>query len=198
MREYRVVNVGDIDVTGIDDKWQNIQEESLVDNTDGGKSGFKTTFRLCYTDNALYFMFDVDDINPKSTMTGYNEPIYDEEAVEFFFASTCDKRDYLELEFNHIGGVFAANIDNDLKGHTHINFIKNNPVVSNIILKDNGFYVVGRVGRNTFKGDFDKWLFNAYRIKRDENNGMILSAFSPTYQDNFHKPDYFAELTFVK
>ena len=199
MKEYTVVKTDGIDITVIDEKWKGIERGILVDNEDGRRADYHTEFSLARDDSGnLYFLFDVDDSLPKATMKGYNEPIYDEEAVEFFFATEKDLKDYLEVEFNAVGGVFAAHIDNDLNGHTKINFIEKNPIRSKVIAKDNGFYVVGRIDKSAFKGDMTNWLFNAYRIKRREDNGMILSAFSPTLIPNFHRPDFFANLVFAE
>lgn len=198
MKQYTVVKKNGIDVNTIDEKWKGIERGVLVDNVSGAKSEFHTEFSLAYDDGGIYFLFDVDDSSPKATMKGYNEHIYNEEVVELFFATEKNLKDYLEVEFNAVGGVFAAHIDNDLLGHTKINFIEKNPILSKVIAKDNGFYVVGRIDKCAFKGDMTNWLFNAYRIKRNEENGMILSAFSPTFVPNFHKPDFFANLIFAE
>ncbi len=57
---------------------------------------------------------------------------------------------------------------------------------------------MGLIDKSAFKGAMDNWLFNAYRIKRRDDNSMILSAFSPTFVENFHKPDRFANLVFAE
>ena len=199
MLEYRVERVEGMDISAIDDKWADIAPGVLVDNADGSKADLSTTFKLAYSESGdLYFYYDIEDSAPRVTMSGYNEPIYDEETVEFFFATERDLRDYLEVEFNVIGGVFAANIDNDLMGHTTIHFIKDNPIESHVIERDGGYYIVGRIDASAFKVEMDEWLFNAYRIKRREDNSMILSAFSPTFIEQFHRPNYFVKLVFVR
>lgn len=198
MKEYVVSKTDNIDIERVDEIWSSIERGQLVDNASGGEAEPRAEFSLAYSEEGLYFLFDVTDSAPKATMKEYNAPIYDEEAVEFFFATKKDLKDYLEVEFNAVGGVFAAHIDNDLKGHTSINFIEKNPIKSKVIAKDGGFYVVGLINKSAFKGEMDNWLFNAYRIKRRDDNSMILSAFSPTFVENFHKPDRFANLVFAE
>ena len=198
MKEYVVSKTDNIDIERVDERWSSIERGQLVDNASGGEAEPRAEFSIAYSEEGLYFLFDVTDGAPKATMKEYNAPIYDEEAVEFFFATKKDPKDYLEVEFNAVGGVFAAHIDNDLKGHTSINFIEKNPIKSKVIAKDGGFYVVGLINRSAFKGEMDNWLFNAYRIKRRDDNSMILSAFSPTFVENFHKPDRFANLVFAE
>ena len=197
--DYKVNKINDIDINVVDDAWNSVEAGVLVSNDDGSKASLKTEFKLAYDDNGdLYFLYDIDDANPRVTMSDYNAPIYEEETVEFFFATERNLKNYLELEWNAIDGVFAANIDNDLEGHTTIHFIEKNPITSNVIKRAGGYYIVGKIDRSAFKGPMDKWLFNAYRIKRREDDSMILFAYSPTFVEQFHKPNYFVELEFVK
>ena len=198
MKKYIAKCVEDIDVTKVDAAWDGIEGGVLLDNANAGVAEHRTEFKLAYNKAGdVYFLYDMDDEHPNCTMAGYNNPIYDEETVEFFFATESNLRDYLELEWNIIGGVFAANIDNDLEGHTVLHFIEDNPVISHVIPREGGYYIVGKIKAEAFKGKAEgTWLFNAYRIKRREDNSMILSAYSPTFIEQFHRPNYFVQLEF--
>lgn len=176
--------------------WDNIPMLSLVSN-DGEQSPYQTDFRMCQGDGKLFFRFDCDDDGVKATMTEFNAPLYDEEVVEIFLSSNGNIREYLEVEVNALGGVFLADAYNDMAGKVSLEYVSENCLNATVTKDGDDWSVVGELPRKLFKGDFDGvWSFNAYRIKRDENNGMILMAYSPTMVENFHKPECFATLEF--
>ena len=182
----------------IDVNWSQISELALVSNDGKSEVEYKTTCRMCYNTNGILFKFDVEDDKINCVMTGYNEPIYDEETVEFFIQPTSDMRKYVELEWNGIGGVFLANIDNDLNGTAAINFVEKNIVQSDIYGEDKGWSVLGFMPKSLFDAEMTgEWKFNAYRIKRRADDSMILLAYAPTLEETFHKPDKFAVLKFL-
>lgn len=179
--------------------WNSIEPMVLLHNLDGKKAKFLTIAKLAYNNDGLLYKFECQEDKINCTMTGYNEPIYNEETVEFFLATTNDKKRYLELEWNGIGGVFCANINNDLNGSTTIDFIDHNIISSKWNKTADGWSVEGAVPKSLFEGKMgDSWIFNAYRIKRNPDNSMYQMAFSPTLEPAFHRPNYFVKLIFSK
>lgn len=181
-----------------DVNFDDIEGIKLVDNSDGAAAAYDTIAKLAYNDEGIFFQFECQDDKINATMCGYNEPIYDEETVEFFISSGGDISQYLELEWNAIGGVFCANIDNDMKGSAKINFVKDNIIQSAVMHNGTNWSVIGFLPKSLFDGELaGEWRFNAFRIKRREDNSMVLMAYSPTFVENFHKPISFARLIFV-
>lgn len=177
--------------------WKKILPISLTKNDASGKIPYKTFCYLAYNDKGIFFRIESEDDKINCTMTGYNEPIYDEEVVELFFQSTDDKTHYMEFEWNAIGGVFSAEIYNDLKGNTTIDFTKENIIDSKVFAMPNGWRVQGFLPKELFKGELSgEWMFNAYRIKKDADNSQILMSYSNTIEDAFHRPFKFAKLKF--
>lgn len=179
--------------------WSLIPQITLSDNATAASAEYPAYANLVYNDDAMLFRFVVYDDKVNCSMTGYNMPIYEEETVEFFFSSGGDLSKYLELEWNGIGGVFCANVINDMVGGTELEYFKDNIITDEILCKGDHWIVQGEIPKELFEGKFDgEWRFNAYRIKRRADNSMILEAYSPTFEDAFHRPLKFAKLKFNK
>lgn len=179
-------------------EWDCIPMASLVAN-DGETPKYQTDFQICRNADKLMFRFTCEEDTVRATMTEFNAPIYDEETVELFLSSEGDLSNYLEVEVNALGAVFLANVHNDLNGNTKLDYVQEN-CVNAVIEKDEysaDWTAYGELPSKLFKGSFDGvWSFNAYRIKRTPDGAMVLMAFSPTFEDNFHKPQYFDNLVF--
>lgn len=193
---YKVKKTNEVLLQNVN--FSEVEPTYLVSNDNESEVLYKTAFRLLYNDEGIFFKFDVEDDYINCTMSGYNEPIYDEETVELFISSTGQLTNYLELEWNAIGGVFCANVENDLCGHTKLNFVKENILKTEIFAEKFGYSIRGFIPKSLFTNDklVGEWKFNAYRIKRDEKKDMLLYAYSPTIEPNFHKPSMFATLIF--
>ena len=191
-----IYNINKVTSSCVD--WNCFEKACLVSNNGVDKSQFDTSFWLGYDENGIYFKYECQDDEIKCKMSGYNEPIYDEETVEFFMCSGGDIKHYLELEWNAVGGVFCAKIFNDLNGNAEISFVEENIIKSEVVMTESGWIVTGFLPKELFDSSLEgEWTFNGYRIKRDENDDMILMAYSPTIIDNFHKPNKFAKMKFI-
>lgn len=194
---YNIKKTTEIELKKIN--WENVEPMQLVNNDGSENCEYSTKAYLLYNDNGIFFRYVCEDDKINATMTEYNAPIYEEETVEFFFSQDCDPHNYLELEWNAVGGVFCAEVYNDLNGNTSLKYVNENIISTEITpLKDGYWTVQGYIPKALFKKPLSgEWLFNAYRIKRRKDNSMILSAYSPTFIENFHKPNYFSRLNFV-
>jgi len=197
MLEYNLKTVEDFD-------WKNLMalewgqggHARLVPNTAGKDDDIPgTMFMLLKSETRLYFKFMTIDRNPKSTLTDYNAPLYDEEALEIFVSPNGGAKRYFEFQTNHLGAVFAAWIDNGAPENRKINYIEKCPVELKVMPTPKGFITFGHINITDWNIS-DGATFNVYRIKRSDNNGLILGAYSPTGADNFHMPEKFAKLKF--
>lgn len=177
--------------------WKKVEPIALTMNDGKSKTDYATTCYLMYSDEGIFFRFEVGDDHINCTMRGYNMPIYEEETVELFIQPTADPTHYMEFEWNGIGGVFCAEVTNDLKGTTTLRFEPENILDSKIYAIPSGWAVQGFLPKKLFAAPFEgAWRFNAYRIKRRQDKSMILLSYNNTLIDYFHQPDMFAQLTF--
>lgn len=157
-----------------------------------------TVFRAELNKDYLCVEFICTDDNPKSTMTGHNNPIYDQEVVEIFISPDGIHDRYFEFEVNHLSASFSAWIDHT-ETENIINFVEPCPADFKVTKTPFGWNAEILVPIKILGDNFDinKATFNAYRIKRDENNNFILTALFPTLADNFHLPEKFGKLSIV-
>ena len=73
----------------------------------------KTTVRAWYDDRALYLGWTCVDDDIQATFTARDSKFWEEEVAEFFLTRR-DLTRYFELQWNPLGGVFDAIIDNVL------------------------------------------------------------------------------------
>src|SRR6266853_750663 len=82
-------------------------------NDGSGPEREKTVVRIWYDDTALYLGWTCIDSDIQATFTARDSKFWEEEVVEFFVTSKTLNR-YFELQWNPLGGVFDAIIDNKL------------------------------------------------------------------------------------
>lgn len=182
-----------------DINWKQIEGMPLTSNNGDGSTPYQTTCYLAYNEQGIFYRFEVQDDKVNCTMRAYNAPIYDEETVELFIQPTEDKTHYMEFEWNGIGGVFCAEVNNLLNGTLLLDYVKDNIIDSKIYAAEYGWVVQGLMPSELFKGKFEsKWRFNAYRIKRRADKSQILLSYNNTIEDSYHIPDKFAVLEFEK
>src|SRR5262245_18814003 len=85
----------------------------FLQNDGSGPEREKTIVRIWYDDTALNLGWTCTDSDIQATFTARDSKFWEEEVVEFFVtAKTLDR--YFELQWNPLGGVFDAIIDNKL------------------------------------------------------------------------------------
>lgn len=182
-----------------DINWKQVDCMLLTSNNGDGSVPYATKCYLAYNEKGIFFRFEIEDDKINCTMKEYNSPIYDEETVELFIQPTQDKTHYMEFEWNGIGGVFCAEVYNNLQGSTSLTFTKENIIDSKIYGTEYGWIVQGMLPSKLFNGRMTgDWKFNAYRIKRRTDKSAILLSYNNTIEDNYHIPDRFATLVFEK
>src|SRR5581483_12093733 len=68
---------------------------------------------ICFDETALYVRFDCEDRDIWGTYTQRDEPLYEEEVVEVFFAAgTDDPKNYFEFEVSPNGVLFDTTVSN--------------------------------------------------------------------------------------
>lgn len=214
MKQYKCKRISeDIKIDGNLDKpiWEKAEKMTLVKNDDGGAPGHETTAMMLWNDNFLYVGFRCVDDEIIATMTGYNDPIYQEEVVEIFVDDDCDLQTYIEIEVSPINTLLHYNIHNNLKGKI-LTFARTAKVIESAVSHKKGsqgnefIYDVEFAipFSETILGSIEgpsvntRWRANLYRIDRWAKGDVELSAWCPTNVPNFHRPDKFGEIIFVE
>lgn len=65
------------------------------------------TFRIGHIENEIWISFDLNEKNPRGTVTQTNGPVYQDSCVEFFLSPRSDGH-YYNIEINCIGTVLAG------------------------------------------------------------------------------------------
>ncbi len=82
--------------------WKRAEEFVMVEATKGGKAPLKTTMRLLWDDKYLYIAYYCEDPDAWATWENEDDPMWDEEVVEFFIDPVGTGFTYYEHEINPI------------------------------------------------------------------------------------------------
>jgi len=180
------------------DKQDTAEQVLLKDCISGKYHNKHTTFSAAYNEEGITFNFNCEDDDIFSTMTKFNDNIFDEDVVEVFISTDGDLKKYFEIEISPLENVLQLKVKNDLNGHFSIEYLLNDVIKRTIIKDSKGwkaeFFIPFTLLETTAKKG-DKWLFNAYRIDRN-GAGRNFYALNPTFKAEYHHPKYFTELIF--
>ncbi len=219
--EYRVQRTSEPPVIDgrLDDRvWRQAGEIELLETVTGARPAQRTSVRLLYDDEWLYLGFHAEDNYIWGTLTGHDDPIYDEEVVEAFIDPTGLLTSYYELEVSPLNTGFDALIINDTvpsgvavrgprfqgftgwdpQGFTHAVHVEGELGSRHckwweceMAIRFADLFLGGRVPPR--RGDL--WRANLFRIDKDGAK-LEESAFSPTGAADFHVPQRFGKLIF--
>jgi hypothetical protein len=158
----------------------------------------ETIFKAKYDKAGITFYFNCEDDDIFSTMTKFNDSLYNEDVVEVFICPDGHIKNYIEIEISPLENVLQLKVSNDLNGNFKTEYILNDEIKRKVIKNDKGwiaeffvpFSILYAVG---IKGD--TWLFNAYRIDRDKASQNFY-AINPTFKPEYHHPECFIDLIF--
>lgn len=186
-------------------QWEEAQVGYLGDVVSADAPRLETRFRACWTADSLYIRYECEDDHVVSTMTRRDDSLYEEDVVEVFLDPFGGGTTYYEFEVSPRGVLFDALIHNKLDG--------NKEVDTSWIAE--GFQATVTEGADGWRmyevripfADLDEagvphsgtvWHWNVFRIDDDRDGVRHYSAWSPTGIVNFHVPQQFGELVFVK
>ncbi len=183
-------------------------------NDGSGREREHTEVRLWYDDTALYLGWTCTDADVQATFTARDSKFWEEEVAEFFVTPKELTR-YFELQWNPLGGVFDATIQNQLDERgVSKNFdgdwsytakgmksaVKLKGTAANSSDKDEFWQAevmipFADLGQATPKPK-DIWRANFYRFNRGKDQPPELLSWSPTMLPGFHQPSRFGFLEF--
>lgn len=198
-----------------DAAWERAEAVPLVDVCHGGPPRQATQVRALWSLQDLFVWFECEDRDVWGTLRERDAPICEEEVVEVFLNPSGDERAYFEIEVsprNTVYDLFVLNPGDrrrakflkawDCDGLRTIVRVRGD--LSRATGTDRGWsaqlaipleemitapHVPPRPG--------ERWRWNLYRIDRAPE-GDEYSAFSPTGAVDYHRPDRFGWLHFVR
>ncbi len=191
--------------------------QPLYRNDGSGREREHTEVRVWYDDAAIYLGWTCQDSDIHGTFTKRDSKLWEEEEVVEFFVAPKTLTRYFELQWNPVGGIFDAIIENELdergmskafegdwtftaKGMTSA--VKVKGTVQKPGDRDSLWTVEIRLpfadlGLTTPKAG-EVWRANFHRYNRSEGKPTELLSWSPTLNPSFHQPSRFGTLEFGK
>jgi hypothetical protein len=154
----------------------------------------KTSVKTAWNHDSFFIKFDCEDTGtPVSDYKNFNDPIYDEDVVEIFIKEQIDFDCYKEFNISPANVRLHYLVLNGKK-YARISDV----VKSNVSKHLKGFSVEIEIPNSEFLIIPQKdilWKINFYRIDRSEYDEY--SAYSPTGEIRFHKPECFSLIKFM-
>jgi len=196
--------------------WNKAQEVELLLTDTEEKPDNPTKVKLLWNNNYLYIGFFCIDEDIWATIDKHDGDLYTEEVVEVFISADSNLNTYLELEVNPLNALFDASIINAKDKNQGISVMRDwdSKDIKHAVKIDGELN--SRQGTDTSWTceiavplvDFstapncppkpgDVWRCNLYRIDHRTDKSEY-SAWSTTGKIDFHIPQRFGYLKFVK
>ncbi|WP_211745499.1 carbohydrate-binding family 9-like protein [Paenibacillus sp. Marseille-Q4541] len=182
--------------------WDRCEVLQLCDTVTGLPPKESTEVRVCWNKDYLYVRFLCEDQNIVSDYTKRDDPLYEQDVVEFFIDEEGKGTHYLELEVSPRNVVFDALIEND--GVETITGTNKawcfNDLITSVDTTNEGYVTTFiRIPASNFIHPLQeglRWKVNFYRIDEDVEGIREYQAWSPTEKVNFHIPSTFGTMIF--
>jgi hypothetical protein len=205
----------EIEVNGslADSIWNKSKPVEMVNNGDGTspKNTYKALIRSCWTEKNLYFALEAGyeelflapkdaEIDPKS---GKTMRLWDVSDVFEIFIGPNSKQNKIYREFQVSPDSRWIDLAIDASGAERtadLDWLSGMKVKSTIDYVAKKWYSVFQFPYTAFDNqpkEKDVWNLNFYRMAGTPENRLYF-AWSPTFMVQFHKPEKFGNITFVK
>ncbi|MBD8499032.1 carbohydrate-binding family 9-like protein [Paenibacillus arenosi] len=199
--------------------WQEMQVIQLVDVATGEQPRLQTTVQACWTDTALHMRFTCEDDYIHSPYYNRDDLLFHGDVVEWFIDVDGKGLQYYEFNLSPNNVVFDALILNepDKQREYLLEWNANGLRTSVTQLESTAFdkqpaqqsiqeqvhvysYSIELpfTDLNTIAQEGSEWRFNCYRIDENTDKERSYWAWSPTGEINFHAPERFGHLRFVR
>ena len=205
-----------------DPDWARAQEFTMTETNTGKPVPLKSTVKMLWDDEYLYFGFYSEDPDAWATLFNEDDPLWGEEVVEVFIDPEGLGHSYYEHEVNPVNvkvdlfivnagearkGIYKGWKDWDfsaklkqavfVEGDGKLEGTADKYLTVEIAFPFEDLWTAPRVPPR----DGDMWRIGCYRIERGKSgdrNDDWYAAFSPTLRPSFHTPWRFGKVTFKK
>ncbi|MBM3458713.1 MAG: hypothetical protein FJX77_09305, partial [Armatimonadetes bacterium] len=187
----------------------------LVHSNGTGMPTQETEVKLCWDDQHLYLSYACKDADIWANYEDRDDPLYDEEVVEFFLCPTGNLQHYYEFEISPANVLFDAKVfcpegdratmlvDKEWNSPGIRTAVRVAGLINDRRSPDIGWIAEAAVpftdlGLPGPPAPGTVWRANFYRIERGERTEF--TAWSPTLKEpaDFHVPACFGEIVFVE
>jgi hypothetical protein len=191
----------DTDCQGL--PWEEIEAVYLREVVTGERPRLVTEVRACWTPQSLWVRFECEDDHIVATMERRDDPIYQEDVVEVFIDTVGTGNVYYEFEVSPRNVVFDALVHNDLAGSKVVDTSWDAAgLVTRLSAESAGSRVYEiQIPFEDLANTPDMgtvWRWNLYRIDDDVQGKRHYWAWSPTGAVDYHIPQKFGTLVFMK
>ena len=176
--------------------------EKFVTTVAGGKPDQGTSVQVAWTEEELRVRFEAEDTDAWATMTAPKSLIYEEEVVEIFLDSVGDLESYYEIEVNPLNTVLDLVLRRNRSGYLQDFKWVCEGLRTSVELTSKGWVTNVEIPwRSVSLGQpraGDRWRVNFCRIDRPKGKERELSSWSRLGRANFHTPERFGILQFVR
>lgn len=178
--------------------WSGIPATALRDTVTGLAPAQATELRIVWNERELRVLFVIHDDDVWSTLTGRDDPLYNEEVVEVFLDPSGGLGSYYEFEVNPVNAVLDLVVRRE-GTELRKDFQWRCPGLQTAVRRTaggwNAEFAIPFAGLGAAPGP-KPWRANFYRIDRPANAPWELSAWSPTGVPRFHVAERFGALEF--
>jgi hypothetical protein len=187
----------------------------FVNTVEGTPADLRAKARVLWDDRNLYVAFEVDDTFLRSTLTGRDAHLWEQDAVEIMIDPDGDGRNYYELQVAPTGEVFDTRYESRRApppfGHTDWN----PPIQARVAPRgtvnddddDEGYTVEIALPWASFFGTDgapmsapppgSAWRVNFYVLDAIRGGSQRSAGWSATHERDFHVPARFGRITFA-
>jgi Carbohydrate family 9 binding domain-like len=200
--ECRFAELPDVSADPFSPEWQKLPQQLLCETVTGAQPRQRTWFRAAWNAVELRVMFFAEDNHTWATLTKRDAPLYKEEVVEIFLDPFTDTECYFEIEVNPLNAVFDLVLRRTRSGYRKCFEWDCEGLRTSVAKRNDGWCAELAVPfaslTPTLPALGTVWRANFFRIDRPEDSSRELSAWSPTGIANFHVPQRFGYLNFVR
>ncbi len=154
---------------------------------------FYTKVDVTLTDTDITFEFECKNTQFFNYTEGYNTEIWRGDVCEAYLCTDGTRQNYYEIQVSHNNSNYFTLVHNP-DGNFQTTFIDVNPLTTKVErVNDKDFKVMFKVPLKAINYDKEKGLLmNIFRIETEGGvQDKNLLAASPTFDETFHRPEYF-------
>lgn len=191
---------------GRDDEaaWRNAMPISLAVPWDKSKPRTRTTARLLWDREHLYFFAEMEDASMVAKVTAHDGPLWEDDVFELFFKPSAAHTGYYEFEVNATNAVLDCFFPHRAPdGFDRWRSAQKFHLETKVNIHAGGWSVEGRIPWHDFfptggrPAPNEEWRFTLCRYDHTPGVEPELSASAPLSAKDFHRVEDYAPLRFV-
>jgi hypothetical protein len=201
-----------------DDAWKDVAwTDDFIDVTDGSKAPLRTRAKMIWDAENLYIAAELEEPDVWDKLTEHDDRLFNENAFEVFIDPDHDGLNYAELEINALGTTLDLVMDKAYRSGGHLDLdwtcegwktaVNIDGTINDEGDRDRGWTVEMAIPWSALKKlapdvvpprDAVLWRMELARVESGRGETTQHWVWSPTGAANFHVPDRWGWVEFVK